>query len=80
LQIPIDKEVTQLYELPFTLSYVIRKRAQVDNLMELPKDKKPPDSMLWDGTADEIENWLDRVLYQKQPTMSEFTISEKDFA
>lgn len=48
-------------DLPYTISFTIRKRMQIDNLNELPKDKRPPDSIIWDGTSEEIDEWLDRV-------------------
>ncbi len=35
---------------------------QLDNLNELPKSKRPPDSIIWDGTPDELDEWLDKVL------------------
>lgn len=38
---------------------------QIDDLMELPKEKRPPDSILWDGTSEEIDKWLDNVLGNK---------------
>jgi hypothetical protein len=52
--------------LPWTMSFVARKRLQVDNLMELSKEKRPPDSILWWGTAEELEAWLDKVMGHKE--------------
>lgn len=49
------------YDLPWTISYVIRKRAQVDSYNELPKDKRPPDKLIWEGTNAELDDWFDRV-------------------
>ncbi len=51
-----------LPQLPHTISFVIRKLQQIDNLNELPKSKRPPDSIIWDGTSDELEEWLDKVM------------------
>lgn len=48
--------------LPFTISFVIRKLQQIDNLNELPKEKRPSDDIIWDGTSEEMDEWLDRVL------------------
>lgn len=48
-------------ELPWTISYVIRKRAQLDSFNELPKEKRPPDSMIWYGDAIEIDRWFDKI-------------------
>ena len=49
-------------ELPWTISYVIKKRAQIDSFNELPKDKRPPDDILWYGTPEELDKWFDKVL------------------
>ena len=48
-------------ELPWTMSFLIRKRQQVDNLNEMPKDKRPTERMIWWGTPEEIEEWMDKV-------------------
>lgn len=48
--------------LPFTISFVIRKLQQIDNLNELPKEKRPTDDIIWDGTSEEMDEWLDKVL------------------
>ena len=58
LQIPLDNKVTTLTELPYTISYVIRKRLQVSSLQEMPKDKRVPEMTIWDGSAEEIEEWI----------------------
>lgn len=34
--------------------------------MELPKEKRPPDIILWDGSSSELEDWLDRVFGKKE--------------
>lgn len=47
--------------MPWTFSYVLRKRLQIDNLNEMSKDKRPPEHMIWYGTPDELEAWIDRV-------------------
>jgi hypothetical protein len=41
---------------------VIRKMQQIDNLHELPKEKRPTDEIIWDGTSEELDEWLDKVL------------------
>ena len=65
MQIPLDPKVKELADLPHTISYIIRKRQQVDNLNELSKEKRPPESVIWDGTPEEMEDWLDRVFNKK---------------
>lgn len=69
LRYPIDKRLDGMNYLPYTISYCIRKRIQVDNFYELPKEKRPPSRMIWEGSADEIENWLDKVFDNKQPVV-----------
>lgn len=76
LQIPIDKKITELQNTPYTISFVIRKRQQIDNLMELPKDKRPPDKMIWDGTSSELDDWLERIFDDKKQQKAEFIIDE----
>lgn len=67
----------ELAQLPYTISYVIRKMQQVDNLNELPKDKRPPEEMIWDGSSDELDTWLDRVLGSKKEQQTvEFIIKD----
>jgi len=78
LQIPFDPKLKALEELPFTISFVIRKRMQIDNLNELEKSKRPPEMMIWDGTGDEIENWLDKVFGRKPDDKVELIISDSE--
>lgn len=61
LRIPIDARIIELPDIPYTISYVIRKRQQLDNLNELPRDKRPPEKLIWDGTSDDIDEWIERV-------------------
>ena len=68
LRIPLDLKVKELPDIPYTISYVIKKKQQIDNLMELPKDKRPSDEMIWDGTPEELESWIDRVFHKKEQT------------
>lgn len=68
-------------DLPWTMSYVAKKRLQVDNLLELPKAKRPPDTILWWGTSEDLEEWLDKVMGtdagQPQETI-DFVIEQED--
>lgn len=64
-------------DLPYTLSFVVRKRLQYDNLMELPKEKRPPDKIIFDGTPEDIDEWLDRIFGNKSNNL-EFTINEDE--
>lgn len=64
--IPLDPKVKYLPQIPYTISFVIRKMQQIDNLNELPKEKRPPDKILWDGNSDEMDEWLEKVLKGKK--------------
>lgn len=37
----------------------------MDNLNELEKEKRPPDEMLWNGTSEDLDEWLSAVFKQK---------------
>lgn len=62
---PLDPKVKNLYQLPYTISFVVRKMQQIDALAELPKEKRPPDKILWEGTSEEMDEWLSKVLDHK---------------
>lgn len=63
--IPLDNHIASLTDIPYTISYVIRKRLQIDNLNELPEDKRPTDYIMWHSNPDILENWLDKVMDRK---------------
>jgi hypothetical protein len=56
--------------MPYTISFIIRKRKQLDNLSELPKEKRPPEYIIWDRGGDEIDRWIDRVYNNKSKSDS----------
>lgn len=68
LQIPLDEKITTLLDLPYTISYTIRKRLQVSSLHEMEKSKRPPELMIWDGSSEEIDEWIDKVYGSKEAT------------
>lgn len=76
LQIPLDPKLKTLADTPYTISYVIRKRQQLDNLNELPKEKRPPDQIIFEGTSEDLDDWLDRVFNKKEETNTYFDISD----
>jgi hypothetical protein len=76
LRYPLDSSIKTLTEIPYTIAYVIRKRQQVDNLMDLDKEKRPSDSMIWDGTTEELESFLERILSGKEQTQVELVFNE----
>lgn len=63
--------------MPYTINFVIKKRMQIDNLNELPKEKRPSEWMIWEGTSDEIESWLNKVLSGKQSSTANLVIDER---
>jgi len=76
LRVPLDTKLTELQDLPHTISFVIRKRIQVDNLNALPKEKRPTIKMMWEGTSEEIDEFLERVYGKDEPTTTDIIISE----
>jgi hypothetical protein len=74
----VDSTVKELRDLPYTITYVIRKRIQIDNLSELPKDKQPPEMMIWDGKSDDIDKWFDKVFDVKSHNTRDYVIVNTD--
>ena len=78
MQVPIDPKINSLEDIPYTVAFVMKKRVQIDNFNELEKTKRPPEMMIWDGTGDEIEDWLDKVFGRKAPDTIELVISDSE--
>lgn len=78
--IPIHENLTAVDKLPWTIGFVIRKLAQVESFKELPRDKRPPDDIVWWGSAEDIEKWFDKVLDRKEenPDEAVFIIEESE--
>lgn len=51
--------------MPWTYTWVVRKMQQVESFKEIPREKRPPSKILWWGTAEELDEWLDRVFDRK---------------
>ena len=51
---------------------------QIDNLNQLPEEKRPPEFMIWDSPPEAIEEWLAKVYDKKDPDIIEFEILESD--
>ena len=62
-------------ELPWTINYVIRKRAELDSYNELPKEKRPPDKLIWYGTSEDIDEWFDKVFKRKGKQEDEISVT-----
>lgn len=78
MQIPLDPKIKELADLPYTISFIIRKRQQVDNLNELPKEKRPTEKLIWDSDPEEMEEWLDKVFDHKKGGANEVVFNIKD--
>jgi len=65
-------------ELPWTISYVIRKRAQIDSFNELPQEKRPPEKMIWYGDSKDIDNWFKKVFKLRDENPNEFILEISD--
>lgn len=46
--------------------------------MEIPKEKRPDDEMIWDGTPEELESFLDRVFKGKESNAVEINFSDSE--
>jgi|GEM_PF-1951703 len=68
----------EIAALPYTISYVVRKQMQIVSFNELPKEKRPPDTLVWWGTPEELDNWLDKVFDIKNPISREVLIREDE--
>lgn len=62
-------------ELPWTISYVIRKRSQIDSFNELPQEKRPPEKMIWYGTSKDIDDWFKKVFKMGKANPEEFILN-----
>jgi len=78
LQIPLDSKIKELADLPYTISFIIRKRQQIDGFNELPSEKRPTEKLIWDSDPEELEEWLDKVFDTKKKQQSEITFQIKD--
>lgn len=50
----------------------------MDNFNELPKEKRPPEKLAWDGSAEEIEDWFDKVFDHKKSQSDEIIFFEDE--
>jgi len=70
--------LSELRDIPYTISFVIKKRIQIDNLNQLPKEKRPPEWMIWDKPPEQIEEWIDKVFNRKKEETAEVVIMEHE--
>ena len=64
--VPLDPNIKTLPDIPHTISYVIRKRQLIDSFRELPREKRPPDDIIWDGTSEDLDEWFDKVFKRNE--------------
>jgi hypothetical protein len=76
LRVPLDTKINYIEEVPYTISYVARKRIQVDNMNEVSKDKRPTEKLMWDGSPEEMEEWIDKTILGK--TQATIEINDSD--
>lgn len=50
----------------------------MDNINELPEEKRPPELMLWDGTPEEINSWIKRAFEGKEKKEASFYIPDSE--
>jgi len=43
---------------------------------EVPKDKRPTEKQMWDGSPEEMEEWIDKVILGKSQAQIEISDSE----
>lgn len=51
---------------------------QIDNLNELPKEKRPTDEIIWDGTSEDLDEWLEKVLDPKKKQQQNVILDIRD--
>ena len=63
-----------IYDYPYTVGYVIKRRMLIDSFLELPKEKQPPKSII--DKPSELEEWFDRVYDTDKQTEFNIPIDE----
>jgi hypothetical protein len=51
---------------------------QIDNINELPKEKRPTDYIIWDGSSTEMDEWMEKVMGTKSNDDTEIIINDID--
>jgi hypothetical protein len=73
----LDSRIKTLADTPHTISYVIRKRQQIDSLSELPKEKAPTLEIIWDSPPEALDEWIEMVFSkQHKTTVTDINLSE----
>jgi hypothetical protein len=69
--VALHESITYVTDLPYTISFAIRKCRQIDSFYELPEKSRPPKS-LWDKPQ-ALKEWMDRDADPNKQT--EFTLN-----
>jgi hypothetical protein len=77
LNYPLHKSLNgfSVLEYPYTITFVIKRRMQIDSYMELPEEKRPPRS-IWDYPS-KISEWFDNA-FSDGKKQNEFTLPVND--
>jgi len=79
--LPLHDSLTSAVDIPHTISYYIRKCAQIISFNDLPSEKRPPEYM-WDSPSMTNE-WFDVVFNRKKtddrPDGISVIISDEEF-
>lgn len=51
---------------------------QIDNINELPEEKRPPELMIWDGNPEEVSSWIKRAFEGKEEKEAKFVIPDSE--
>lgn len=62
--LPLHGSLTDVTEIPHTVSYFIRKCAQILSFNDLPLEKRPPEYM-WDS-SNMLDDWFDTVFNREE--------------
>jgi len=63
------------FDIPYTISLVVKYREMFDNFLELPKDKRPPENIWFE--PQKLEDWFDDVFDRRNTSNTiSFDISE----
>lgn len=70
---PLHPILSVVYNIPFTLAYMIRKQNQIDSFQELPREKQPPRS-IWHNDY-RINLWYDTLFTDTPAKGSELVLT-----
>lgn len=69
----LHENLNYIKDYPYTISFCIKKALQIESFFELPKDRRPDES-IWDNNK-ELEEWMDN-LSENKPTKMEIVVED----